>query len=259
MIGNIHRESPTTRLGSMLLWPSTNSGMTSGATRMKSADSAPRMTAVSQSTMLATRHASGSLPSSRRCANTGHERGRDRAVGDQAAHQVGDVERDQERPQSRARAEEAGRDDLADHARHARDRSGRPEHRRRRGQTTLFAHRRRSLSTRCYALDAPPAGGHLRVSPKGTGGQLQAAGKASPNSGASAAARTCATARRSRRCSGASTRRSTRATPSRSQPHTGAWSSWSTGRQRGRRSIATRPRGASRRRPGSVNQTNVSA
>ncbi len=55
-----------------MFWlPGTNSGISQGATRMKSAERPPRITAASQRTTLATRHASGSLPSSRSWTNTG--------------------------------------------------------------------------------------------------------------------------------------------------------------------------------------------
>jgi hypothetical protein len=97
----------------------------------------------------------------------GHERRRDRAVRDQAADEVRHVEGDQERAQRRTRAEEARRHDLADDARDARHRGRRPERGRRRGETPLFAHRRESLSTRCYAPPAPPEGGRSRVDLEG--------------------------------------------------------------------------------------------
>src|SRR3954454_6600616 len=70
-IGNIHRESETTRSGSMFWFPGTKSGINHGAIRTNSAESAPSTTAASHRTMLATRHASGSRPSSRSCAKTG--------------------------------------------------------------------------------------------------------------------------------------------------------------------------------------------
>ncbi len=180
-----------------------------------------------------------------------HEGRRDRAVGDQAAHEVRHVERDQERAQGRARAEEARGHDLAHDAGHPRHGGGRPEHRRRRGQTPLLAHRRESLSTRCYAPAAPPAGGRLRVNPKGTGGQLEAAGKARTNRSA-AAAREPALPHADQDALPAPLRgrRGGRLRAGRRRP-TSAWSPWSTGRRPGARSIATRRRIASRVRPGS--------
>ena len=122
--------------------------------RMKSAESPPRMTAVSHRTMLATRHASGSLPSSRSWTNTGTNAAEIALSATRLRTRFGTLKAIRNAPSAGLAAEEAGGHDLAHDARDARHGGRRPEHRRRRGQTPLLAHRRGSLSTRCYA---PPA------------------------------------------------------------------------------------------------------
>ena len=70
-IGNRIRVSDVTRSDETLFDPSISTGTSSGASRMKMAEIAPRITVVAHNTMPATRQASFSSPRSRSSTNTG--------------------------------------------------------------------------------------------------------------------------------------------------------------------------------------------
>ena len=168
------------------------------------------------STIPATRHASRSSPRSRSSTNTGTKAPADRVVCDDAAHQVGDVEGDVERRQRRPGAEDAGGDALANDAGDPREGGSCAE----RGgggcqAAAAVCHWRGSLPTAvCYHFATPVRpGAFLWPTPS----NRRSGSGSLPGSGW----RTCATRRRSRRCSGACGPPSTARTPSRSATPTG--------------------------------------
>ena len=112
-------------------YASVSGGMSSGATRMKSAVRPPPTRRKSQKSVEATRQARAFSPFSSSSLKTGTNADGERGVGDERPDQVRDLERDREGVDRAAGAEVVRGDDLADQTEDARE-AGRDRERRRR-------------------------------------------------------------------------------------------------------------------------------
>ena len=143
-IGKRTRERPTARFGSTA-W---NGEMTIGAIRMKSAESAPRPSSISQKRRRGDPPGALALALFEQLAEHRHERRRERRVGDERADEVRDLERDREGVDPARGAEVVARDHLADEPEHTREPGRDPEDEGRHAEPARRRLARRSRSDR---------------------------------------------------------------------------------------------------------------